>query len=328
MLFKRRNNVDSSTPQNKLNIRKLVTGVYRICNKQDVVIIDGVSYNKVELHDATGLKIGLCENKAIDWVNTKPYALVNLRGYQLDSGTQNLIQVLDISLAQDDIGIDAMQSLPKELCNDSKDLETLINMRRSIESPSLGKFLDTIFAETEIAIPFLQVSASTNHHHNTYGGLLKHSIEVAKIASAQHYNSKNERDIALVAALLHDIGKVRTLGTNLKSTKLGKMLSHDALTLEVCATALKLLDKEWPEAAFTLRHVWTCGTPGARYGFERNCKIANIIQFSDRLSVDLDNENKTFTTNNKTDGLVWDGKKYFWRPTAEPNPIKGITNAY
>lgn len=327
MLFKRRNAVDSGIPQYQLNIRKVINGVYRICNKQDVVIIDGVSYNKVELHDATGLKIGLCENKAIDWVNTKAYALVNLRGYPLESSNQNLVQILDIHPAQADVGIDAMLSLPKELCKNPNDLEKLINIRRSIESPSLGRFLDTLFSDLEIAIPFLQLPASTNHHHNSNGGLLKHSIEVAKIASAQHYNSKNERDIALVAALLHDIGKVRTLGINLKSTKLGKMLSHDALTLEVCATALKLLDKEWSEAAFTLRHVWTCGTPGARYGFERNCKIANIIQFSDRLSVDLYNENQTFTTNNKTDGLAWDGKKYFWRPTAEPRLLKGITNA-
>lgn len=72
MLFKRKNAIDNITPQNKLSIRKIVTGVYRICNKQDVIIIDDVRYNKVELHDATGLKIGLYENTAIDWVNTKP----------------------------------------------------------------------------------------------------------------------------------------------------------------------------------------------------------------------------------------------------------------
>lgn len=321
MLFKRRNVPDSNIPLNNLNIRNIINGVYRICNKQEHVLIDGVSYTKIELHDATGLKIGLYETKSFHWVSSKPYALVNLRGYALDSNNQSLIQVLDIS-PQNKVGIDAMLSLPKALFNDPDDLEILISMRRSIESPALGQFLDALFTDTEIAIPFLQLPASSNHHHNTYGGLLKHSLEVAKIASDQCYDTPDERDIALVAALLHDIGKVRTLGTNLRATSLGKMLGHDALTLEVCAPALKLLDKEWPEAAYTLRHVWTCGTPGARYGFERNCKIANIIQFSDRLSVDLYDENKAFTANNKTDGLAWDGKKYYWRPTAEPKSNK------
>ena len=146
---------------------------------------------------------------------------------------------------------------------------------------------------------------------------MAHSVEVAEITGNQLYKSTDERDIAVVTALLHDIGKVRTLKPDKSTTQLGKMVGHDDLTLEICANALKELDKTWSEASYTMRHVWTCASTGAKYGFERNCLIANIVQFADRQSVDHFNENQAFESNYKVNGLAWNGSKYFWRPTAE-----------
>ena len=307
----------------KLAIPQLFSGVYRMCKTKAGGEINGIHYTTIELHNASGIQVGLCETETINWYQNIPYQLVNARGYALNGANEHLVHILEIKPADDKIGINTILSLPKTLCKDTEDLDKLVSLRRSIESPALGQFVDTLFADDDIAIPFLQVPASSKYHHNYAGGLLAHSIEVADFTSNQSYDSKDEREIAMVTALFHDIGKVRTLGANLASTNLGKMVGHDDLTLEICATALKELDKTWPEASYTMRHVWTCATPGAKYGFERNCTIANIVQFADRLSVDRYDQNETFKSSNKSHGLAWDNKKFYWRPAAETKSIEG-----
>ena len=189
-------------------------------------------------------------------------------------------------------------------------------------SPSLGQFVDKLFDDEKIAQAFLKLPASTQYHHNVVGGLLAHSVEVAEIMSSLSYNNQDERLIATVAGLLHDIGKVRTLGVNHTTTQIGKMVSHDHLTLEVCADAFKTLDKTWPEAANTLRHVWTCSTPGSKFGFQPNCSIAHKLRFADGESMRKYDANKLYKSRGKSDGLVWSDQQqsYIWRPTEEPKP--------
>lgn len=201
-------------------------------------------------------------------------------------------------------------------------MDRLIELRQNLHSPALGQFIDKLFDDKNIAQAFLHIPASTQYHHAEGGGLLAHSIEVAEIMYSLSYNNQDERHIATVAGLLHDIGKVRTLGVNHATTQIGKMVGHDQLTLEVCAEALKTLDKTWPEAANTLRHVWTCSTPGSRFGFQPNCSIAHKLRFADGESMRKYDANKLFKSRGKFYGLVWNElqQSYIWRPKTEIKP--------
>lgn len=297
--------------------KQSLNGVYRICNRNNGGELNGISYSTFELHNHDGVCMGICESNLLNWYQSKKYQLVSIKGYELEGDEAKLAHILHINPIDDLANLEVTQSLPRALCNTPSDLDRLIRIRRSIQSPALAKFLDTVLADEKIGLYFLQVSASRNFHHNEIGGLLAHSVEAAEIASQQKFDNQGERDIAVVASLLHDIGKVKTINLNLSSTTLGKMVGHDDLILEICALALKELDKDWIDASCTLRHIWSCATPGARYGFEQNSKLVNIVKFADKLSVDTYNENQAFKSNNQSTGLAWDGKKYYWRPTQE-----------
>jgi 3'-5' exoribonuclease len=196
-------------------------------------------------------------------------------------------------------------------------LEQFDALRGSIRSPSLAKFLNILFSDPDIAIPFIEVPASINHHHAVKGGLLMHSVEAALVANQLDYKNSGERDISIVATLLHDIGKIKSYTTNGRTTNLGKLVCHDHLTLEVCAVALRSLDQDWPDAANTLRHIWTCASAGSRYGFQPSTPLANIVKFSDKFSVDNYDHDNAFKKNIKSSGFAWDAKRYFWNPTNE-----------
>lgn len=300
----------------RLSNRTYYSGTFRIHVKETYKIKDDLKLIEIELHNSSGEAYALCNSRLLTNAKLKQYELVQLLVYKNNTDT-NQLYVQRIVRTNNLINIHSILSLPRKLAANPNWLDRLINLRESITSTALGKFIDMLFSDNDIALAFIQVPASKNFHHNHLGGLLAHSVEVAEITGQQSYKNNDEREIAVVAALLHDIGKVRTLKPDISTTQLGKMVAHDDLTLEICASALKELDKTWPEASYTMRHVWTCASSGAKYGFERNCSIANIIQFADRQSVDRFNESHAFESNNKIDGLAWNGSKYFWRPTAE-----------
>lgn len=314
---------------NMLPIREIFNGIYRIVNKKIGMNENGTSHVTCELHDSSGIKFGRCHPNVIKWYQSEPYQLVNVKGYLLHSNSEKWVNIIEIEPNNGKAYSNPLLSLPKALCADSKNLDRLNNIRQSIKSPALGKFLDTVFSDEEVSLAFLQVPASRNHHHNHAGGLLAHSVEVAEIVANETFYGNYEREIAIIAALLHDIGKVKTFNTNGTYTKLGKMVSHDHLTLEVCSTALRELDKTWPDASYTMRHVWTCASPGARYGFQPICLIANIVRNADNQSCETFDIQKAYQFKLIKTGLLWSEhkQKYFWRPAAEPRKLKGANYA-
>lgn len=165
--------------------------------------------------------------------------------------------------------------------------ETLLQLKTLVDSLSsrhLTRFISDVLVSRDIGINYLQCPASLRHHHNYTGGLLTHSVDVANKLLSENQFKGVERDIAIVAALIHDIGKTRTLSPTGHRTHLGSVVDHDELTLEICAKAFTRLDKFEPQSAVMLRHILTCASPGNRYGYEAITPIAAKLQLADKAS--------------------------------------------
>ena len=86
---------------------------------------------------------------------------------------------------------------------------------RSITHPSLRRFLNHLFADVSLVKHFFSIGASWHHHHADPGDLLRHSIEAAEYVIRVLSESPLHPLIiqcSILAALLHDIGKVSTHG--------------------------------------------------------------------------------------------------------------------
>src|SRR3972149_6771589 len=92
----------------------------------------------------------------------------------------------------------------------------------------------------------LQSAGARNVHHAYVGGLLEHTVKVARIAAftaEELYPEQVDRDLLITGALLHDIGKMRELnsGADISYTAEGYLLGHvvmGALMLREKAAAL------------------------------------------------------------------------------------------
>lgn len=141
---------------------------------------------------------------------------------------------------------------------------------------------------------------------------MRHSLEVAHavdymIETFEPDMELIQRDIGIVAGLLHDIGKTKLYDYSGNALMARFLVEHDHLTLEVCAPALSWLDRVMPEGAMALRHIWTCASPGARYGVQPKMTLARYVRDADGKSALADNERLAFSRH-PDGGLVKGGR--------------------
>lgn len=188
----------------------------------------------------------------------------------------------------------------------------LQNLIKRLSIKPLQEFVVEVLSDIETATAFLNRPASFSFHHSEPGGLLRHSLEVANIVWTLPGMSTVDREIALVGALFHDLGKIRTYSESRHMSTLGRLVAHDDLTLEICASALKNLDRRWPEGAATLRHVWTCASPGARYGITSKSVAADAVRLADGFSATLANRELAQEMGNPSGDFIELGRQQFY----------------
>ena len=182
----------------------------------------------------------------------------------------------------------AMWNLPQMMtifqsCYHFESLYQLLKVTQSLTMQSLIKFIHEVFLDINLMTLWVSLPASKQHHHSYPGGLLAHSLECALIAE-QNVGmltelSVKEKEVTVLAALLHDIGKTQTLGMQ-SHTSTGRLLDHEKLTLTTIGVPLAKLEQLWPQGSETLRYLLTWNIS---MGF---CRFigGNILKIADHLS--------------------------------------------
>ena len=86
-------------------------------------------------------------------------------------------------------------------------------MIQRTKNPYLKKLAEVVFVEDKAFVKeFVQHSAAKSVHHGFMGGLLEHTVSVARMCEyyCTQYTELN-RDLLVMCALFHDIGKVEEL---------------------------------------------------------------------------------------------------------------------
>lgn len=166
-------------------------------------------------------------------------------------------------------------------------LDRLVGLFTSIEHAPVRTFLGRVFADAAIGPRFVRCRASARHHHCRPGGLLAHSVGVAeRCLAASSDLDPSLRDVVVAAALVHDIGKLETVGEGPKRPGLAQWVHHEALTLEILAPHLRWLDSEWAHGAALLRHcvTWYSTKPAGFASFVG----ADLLRCMDGIDVGIE----------------------------------------
>ncbi|MDO8946766.1 MAG: HD domain-containing protein [Desulfocapsaceae bacterium] len=138
----------------------------------------------------------------------------------------------------------------------ARDLQSLV---ASVKNPFLKKLLQVFFKKEPMWQRFQDAPAAKGIHHAYVGGLLEHSLSVARIADglAAHYSGV-DRSLLLAGALLHDIGKVEELAMDvalINYTAQGRLKGHLVMGSEMVAEAASHIKDFPPELLTQLQHL-------------------------------------------------------------------------
>ncbi|MDF1661422.1 MAG: HD domain-containing protein [Planctomycetota bacterium] len=108
----------------------------------------------------------------------------------------------------------------------------LTNCFETLENPYLREMFSKVFADPLFASKIKETPAASSYHHNYLGGLLEHIVSLLRVSEqVLHAYPRLNRDLVLVGAFLHDIGKVEELSweRGFSYTTRGQLLGHIAI---------------------------------------------------------------------------------------------------
>ena len=108
----------------------------------------------------------------------------------------------------------------------------LLEILRDVKDEWLRRLIKKFVEDRDLVALFKKTPAAMNMHHNFIGGLLEHTLNVAKAARAMlPLYQKVNADLVLTGVFLHDIGKTAELtsGTSFQYTEQGQLVGHVTL---------------------------------------------------------------------------------------------------
>lgn len=164
---------------------------------------------------------------------------VDINKFSTDMALQVIVMRLADLLPEDDIS----NLLPRGNFDAEEYKIRLTNYIKAVRTPGLRALLENIFSGPTYD-QFTINPAGMRLHHAYLGGLLQHSVDVAGIAVAIAEQVGNvDKDLVIAGALLHDIGKLREISSQIgfPYTNEGRLLGHITMSvLMVQEAAAKL----------------------------------------------------------------------------------------
>ncbi len=133
------------------------------------------------------------------------------------------------------------------------------SLAKSVRDPFCRKLLLAFFTDSSFFIEFQQAPAAKSMHHAYIGGLLEHTLAVAKLASMlTDFYPVLDRDLLITGALLHDIGKTRELAFEtfpFDYTDRGRLVGHLVIGVEMVQDRIKTIPGFPEDMSTRLQHL-------------------------------------------------------------------------
>jgi 3'-5' exoribonuclease len=268
--------------------RDQVDSVFLVKEKITAMAKNGKPYLTLRLMDKTGEvdakiwdnvdQIGALFDKD-DFLAVRSKASVYLGKMQLIIAELHKVPEESITLAD---------FLPETERN-IKEMETeLFALVDSVADGNLKSLLNGFFQDTELFSLYRVAPAAKGMHHVCLGGLLEHSLAVAKLVEniVPLYPGLN-RDLLIAGALLHDVGKVREM-TYMRAfdyTDEGKLIGHITIGVEMLQEKIVTIPGFPVETAMLLKHMLLSHHGQYEFGSPKRPKTleATILNYLDDL---------------------------------------------
>lgn len=202
----------------------------------------GDPYLSMTLQDRTGtIEVRAWDNALVLDKRADIDDFVAIRG-RVSSYRDNLQITLNDLERVDDAGVDLADYMPHSRWSADLLFDELRELiESSIESAEVRRFLDALLDDENFATRYKQAPAAVTNHHNFLGGLLEHTLSMARLGlqMARHYQTYYpglvDSDLVVAGVVLHDMGKIEELSyrRSFDYTTEGRLVGHIARGAEI-----------------------------------------------------------------------------------------------
>lgn len=172
---------------------------------------------------------------------------------------KNVIQLSITDVARlEQTEVEPSDYLPVSKFDIGQMFSELLAIIETVESPPVKELLRRFTADEKTAELLKRAPAAKGLHHVCVGGLLEHTLSVARLVdkTAGHYPGVN-RDLLIAGAIIHDIGKTKELTCDgiIEYTDEGRLIGHIVIGLEMLDSQIASIEGFPPQLAVELRHL-------------------------------------------------------------------------
>ena len=273
----------------------------------------GKEYENVILQDKTGsldAKIWDPHSMGIDEFDALDYVEVNGDVTVFNGQTQ-----LSIKRARkiSETDVDPTNYLPCTNKNIDEMMVELTKFIAGVNNPYYKQVLTKLFIDnTEFAEAFKKHSAAKSVHHGFIGGLLEHTLSVAKMCDffAKQYPILN-RDLLMTSAICHDIGKVYELSDFPMNdyTDAGQLLGHIVMGSEMLGKIMDSIPDFPTKLKNELKHCILAHHGELEYGSPKKPALieAMALNLADNADAKIETMTELLNSNSSASSDQWLG---------------------
>ena len=273
----------------------------------------GKEYENVILQDKTGsldAKIWDPHSMGIDEFDALDYVEVNGDVTVFNGQTQ-----LSIKRARkiSETDVDPTNYLPCTNKNIDEMMMELTKFIAGVNNPYYKQVLTKLFIDnTEFAEAFKKHSAAKSVHHGFIGGLLEHTLSVAKMCDffSNKYPILN-RDLLMTSAICHDIGKVYELSDFPMNdyTDAGQLLGHIVMGSEMLGKIMDSIPDFPTKLKNELKHCILAHHGELEYGSPKKPALieAMALNLADNADAKIETMTELLNSNSSASSDQWLG---------------------
>lgn len=287
-----------------------INDVYLCKFKQSAVTKNGKPYENVILQDKTGTidakiwdpnSMGIDEFEALDYIAVTGDV----------TSFQGMLQVSIKRVHKVRGGeYDPANYLPVSEFDIEEMYRELLGFVNSIQNPYLFKLARYFFIEdAEFVRRFKFSSAAKSVHHGFVGGLLEHTLNVARLCRfyVGQYPILNA-DLLYTAALCHDIGKVYELSAFPENdyTDDGQLLGHIVMGCEMVGEQIRAIDGFPRKTGNELKHCILAHHGELEYGSPKKPALVEAValNFADNTDARMETMKEIFRASGDQSGWL------------------------
>ncbi len=277
-----------------------VAAIYLCKNKQSAVTKNGKQYESLTLQDKTGIldaKIWDPHSQGIDNFEVLDY--IDVMGDVVSFQGALQLNVKRVRKARSE-EYNPQDYLPVSEQDVEVMYRELLELIGSLKNPYLKKLAESFFAaDKDFAKRFKFHSAAKRIHHGFVGGLLEHTLSVAKLCChlADTYNILN-RDLIISAAIFHDVGKLEEISPFPANdyTDDGQLLGHVVIGSELVGEGIRKIEGFPKKLAAELKHCILAHQGELEFGSPKKPALpeAVALSFADNIDAKMQTMKEAF----------------------------------